>query len=172
MPRRPTPTAIKKVVGHGHRPLSDAEPEVILGKPKRPRFLKGLARRAWKEATAELDRMGVLATIEGSALAAYCQCYARWVQAELDIDEHGFKITITKEDEAGRPYVANVIKNPACTEAIARLKELRAYCVEFGLTPASRTRIRATPARKSVRDQRAESYFNESAPESSRSLFQ
>ena len=171
MPNRPKPTAIKKALGGGgHHPRNDAEPQFELGKPRRPKWLTGIARREWNDVAKQLERAGVLCRIEGKALAAYCQCYQRWVEAEEDISKNGIVFRVEQPDDNGVWHVVKAMKNPACNAATDSMRQMRAFLVEYGLTPAARTRIRATPAKKSMRDERAESYFNESSG-SGRSLF-
>jgi P27 family predicted phage terminase small subunit len=59
---------------------------------------------------------------------------ARWIQADEDIAKSG----IVLESPQG------VKKNPAVTVAAEALRHLRSFTAEFGLTPASRTRIEVT----------------------------
>src|SRR5690606_5520585 len=86
----PKPSHLKLVAGNpGRRPLPPDEPQPEVAAPKCPSHLKGEARREWKRIAPELVELGVLARVDRAALAAYCQTYARWVEAEEVIADDG-----------------------------------------------------------------------------------
>lgn len=80
-----------------------------------------------------LETIGVLTQVDKAAFAGYCQAYARWREAEEFLSKHG---TIFKTPSGYIQQVPQV--------AIARnyLQTMKDFCSEFGLTPASRTRIK------------------------------
>jgi phage terminase small subunit len=81
--RKPTPTHLKLVRGNpGRRPLNRAEPKPAAGMPTAPAHLSTEAKTEWRRVAPELYRLGILTRLDRSALAAYCQCYGRWRQAE------------------------------------------------------------------------------------------
>jgi P27 family predicted phage terminase small subunit len=81
--------------------------------------------------------MGVLTQIDGAAFALYCQTHSQWVAAlgHLKQDENyvcvGNNLTIYQNPWLG---IAQ-----SCSAALHRM-----MC-EFGMTPSSRSRIRAIP---------------------------
>ena len=81
--------------------------------------------------------MGILTVVDGDALAAYCQTYARWKAAEEFIQQHGEVYPI--RDESGR--VKYMQQFPQVAIARHNLQLLKSYQQEFGLTPSARTRI-------------------------------
>lgn len=136
--RRPLPTALKILRGNpGNRKLNRAEPKPDTRIPVCPRHLKGEARSEWRRTSRELHRLGLLTTIDRAALAAYCQVWARWVKAECEVERIG---EVVKAPETGYP-----IQNPFLSVANAALKQMRAYLVEFGMTPSSRSRLTVAP---------------------------
>jgi len=141
--RRPLPTATKKLRGNpGKRKLNDAEPVAPLGVPEMPKGLGKTAAAEWKSIVPDLIALGVLSKVDAKALAAYCHSFARWFQAEQDVTKYG---VIVEEPVLlmGEPTgYMRLKKNPACTVSETAMKTMKSFLVEFGMTPASRTRIR------------------------------
>ena len=79
-----------------------------------------------------LHRLGLLTEIDGQALATYCQTWARWREAEQKIKEYGMVIKGKGGYPVISPYVA--VANPA-------MHQMRAFLMEFGMTPSSRSRV-------------------------------
>jgi P27 family predicted phage terminase small subunit len=162
---RPKPTKIKEMLGNpGKRPLNEREPQPIPGIPKCPMWLTGIARKEWDEIAPQLDRMGVLYRIDGKALAAYCVCYARWRQAEKIIDRLGPQVEEPVLARIGTTDDLTVVgtrykRNPATIIAKDMMHEMRAFLIEFGMTPSARTRIEVDPTKSAPERSRAESYF-------------
>ena len=148
--RRPGPTALKKLRGNpGKRKLNENEPQAKPGRPPLPPGLTDVAQAEWDRMVPELEAIGVLSTIDGSALAAYCQAYSRWLQAEAEIDAHGITLVTKHETEKGL-VDGDIKKNPAVTVANDAMKLMRAFLSEFGMTPSSRSRIKASLSNQPV----------------------
>ena len=81
--------------------------------------------------------MKVLTVADGDALAAYCQIYARWQQAEEFIAKHGVAYPI--RDDKGQIRFMQPFPQVAIARSLLQL--LKTYQQEFGLTPSARTRI-------------------------------
>jgi len=116
----------------GHRPLPKEEPQPRSDYTPYPAWLKGKARQEWKRITPELRRLGLLTIVDRAALAAYCQAYTRWVEAEAIVEKEGLIFTTDKGYLQQRPEVGIAQK---------AMQIMKAFAAEFGLTPASRTRI-------------------------------
>ena len=133
--RTPKPTLHKLLAGNpGHRPLNDREPVPPSDLPDCPDHLQGEARAEWFRICAALRSMGLLTCADHALLEAYCVTYARWLDAEAKLKEFG---TIVKSPNKGFPMTS-----PYLHVANSALEQLRKLAVEFGLTPASRSRIR------------------------------
>ena len=78
-----------------------------------------------------------------AAFAGYCQAYARWREAEEFITQHG---TIVKTPSG---YWAQV---PQVSIAQTYLKIMNRFAEQFGLTPASRSRIIADTGKTDATD--------------------
>lgn len=132
----PTPVSLKLLEGvrpgrdSGGRPV----PQVPAFKrlpPARPDDLTDDAAEFWDDVVEELGRLEVLKPVDGPGLRAAAECYARLRTAIRARQEHG----ITAETSQGvgvAPWVR-------VEESASR--ELRAWCAEFGLTPAAEIRL-------------------------------
>lgn len=128
------PTALKELAGNpGGRPLNDAEPKPRTTKPKMPSHLGEKAQREWRRVVREVSAMKILTSADADALALYCQTYQRWVEASEKIDEEGMVVTTDNGYPVMSPYITIVNQ---CIKTMQRL------LTEFGMTPASRSRIR------------------------------
>jgi P27 family predicted phage terminase small subunit len=140
--RRPLPTAVKKLRGNpGKRALNPQEPKPSGIAPEMPSDLPELAQIEWNAIVPLLLQLGVLSQIDGKALAAYCHAYARWMQAECEVRRYGI---VVKEPVLlmGKPtgYERHK-KNPAVTISETAMKIMKSFLIEFGLTPASRSKL-------------------------------
>lgn len=138
--RRPIPTALKVIQGTfrpGKANQNEAKPPA--GIPESPNHLSADALEEWNRIAPQLETAGLLTCIDMAALAAYCQLYARWQKAEREIEQHGETITTPNGSLQVSPWLS--ISSRA-------LAELRRYAVEFGLTPASRSKTTAAPKKE------------------------
>jgi P27 family predicted phage terminase small subunit len=132
----PKPTNLKVLQGNpGRRKLNENEPvyepcEELSDKP--PAYLSTYAKKEWKRIAPLLLRNGLLTEVDISALAAYCQSYHRWVEAEKLIRTHGYTTTTDK---------GNIIQRPEVGIANKAMDEMLKYAKEFGLTPSSRSAL-------------------------------
>lgn len=76
--------------------------------------------------------MGVLTVADRGALAAYCQAWGRWVEAEEKLAATPLLL------KAPSGYVQ---QSPWLSIANKQLELMGRYMAELGLTPASRTRV-------------------------------
>jgi P27 family predicted phage terminase small subunit len=136
--RRPQPTAIRRANGNpGKRGYNEAEPQPPEGLPDCPPHLSAVARAEWDRVAATLHRMGVLTTVDRAALAAYCQSYGRWVEAE---DQMKRTPAMLKTPSG---YVQ---QSPWLSVANKQLELMGRYMVELGMTPAARSRVQVSGA--------------------------
>ncbi len=136
-PRKPT--RIRILEGNASkRPLPSAEPKPTEGTPTRPEWVAPEAKREWRRIVPELRRLGLLTLVDRAALVGYCQQWGRYVQAEKILTEKG----LTFETENGY-----VMQRPEVAIATKALQLVKAFCTEFGLTPAARARLSAPDAK-------------------------
>jgi P27 family predicted phage terminase small subunit len=140
--RRPKPTFLKEIAGNpGGRPLNMQEPKPPSGVPEMPKGMGVAAKRHWRKWTHQLLEVGVMTTVDGVALeqacvsAALAEKYRNVALAEPMVNE-----PVTSKD--GELVGFKTKPNPAFAAYIAASKNVKAYLIEFGLTPASRAKLK------------------------------
>jgi P27 family predicted phage terminase small subunit len=96
--------------------------------------LNALAKKEWCRLVPELLKHGLLTKIDRAALAAYCVTYGRWIEAEVQLKTEGLTIKTPSGYEQASPWLS--VANKA-------LALMRSYASEFGLSPATRSRVSA-----------------------------
>lgn len=140
--RPPKPTALKVLEGNpGKRPLNQHEPKPKPISPKCPAWLDKEAKKMWKDLAPKLERLGLLTVIDGAALAAACQRWACFVDCEKIIQKEGYVMEIERFDKQGNSIGIYEQQRPEVSIGRQALADFRAFCTEFGMTPASRSRI-------------------------------
>lgn len=135
------PTVLKLVTGNpGRRPLNKREPKPQRVIPAAPDHLPAVARAAWARLAPVLDRMGVLTEADVFALERACTVYAEIAELEQLLAQLGRKTYITN-NEAGMQMVRALPQVAMLADADRRL---RGWLCEFGLTPASRSKVSTT----------------------------
>jgi P27 family predicted phage terminase small subunit len=128
---------LKLLAGNpGHRPLNLSEPQPT-GIPTCPRHLDKCAREEWKRVSTQLIKLGLLTNIDKVVLEIYCSSYSRYREAERQIAAFGLVI---KAGKSGYP-----IPNPYVGIANVAQETCRKCCVEFGMTPSSRSKVQGAP---------------------------
>lgn len=156
--RKPKPTHLKLVTGNpGKRPMPKAEAKVVPALPSPPPHLADEAKVEWGRVSEDLFKVGLLSHIDRAALAAYCQAYGRWVQAERAIAE------MAKRDQLTGGLMikttnGNAIQNPLVGTANKAAADMVRFAAEFGMTPSARSRINAEPTSQDGREPAA-TYF-------------
>jgi P27 family predicted phage terminase small subunit len=135
------PTALRKLEGNpSKRPFPKNEPKPEPGMPECPDWLMDEAKEEWFRIAPELHKLGLLTRLDRAALAGYCQSYAKWRRAEEFISQYGTTYRMVKTDDEGRKYVYSQ-QHAEVGIANQCLKQIRAFCAEFGLTPSARARM-------------------------------
>lgn len=140
----PKPPDLKLLEGNpGHRPIKTSGPKPRPVAPKCPNWLDSDAKREWKRVAPELEALGLLTQVDMAALAGYCQSYSLWKQCTEELAESGLTYTTDKGYVGQRPEVSI---------AARALADVRAFCVQFGLTPSARARMTLPEAPDSDED--------------------
>jgi P27 family predicted phage terminase small subunit len=135
--RRPKPTQLKRLQGNpGKRPLNKHEPQPPGDRFNCPSWLSAEAKGEWRRIVPQLRALGLATRIDHAALEAYCEQYARWREATLLLREVGLSYETSTGFLRERPEVGVADK---------ALKNMRMLLTEFGMTPASRSRISVAP---------------------------
>ncbi len=140
---KPKPTALRVVQGNpGHRPLPEGEPEIAASAelPEPPEHLNDMARHEWVRTGSVLHAAGLLTDLDLNALAIYCVAYARWREAEKQIEEFGM---LQLAPGSGYPMQSPYLQ--IVNKAIEQMTKIQA---EFGMGPSSRTRVQPAKVAK------------------------
>lgn len=139
--RIPQPTQLKLAKGNpGKRALNKKEPKPKRGYPFCPPYIQGEARDMWVRVSDALYQMGVLTTSDGEALARLCDVYGDLMEAKRLCKRDGFTYETTTT--TGETLIKG---NPAYAQMRAADTQFTKMLIEFGLTPASRSRIQELP---------------------------
>ncbi len=103
-------------------------------RPSCPRHLNADAAEEWERVVGILHDMGVVTSIDRAALAAYCQAYGRWVEAEEKLKETPTLFKTPSGYVQQSPWLGIVHK---------QLEIMGRYMVELGMTPAARSKVAA-----------------------------
>ena len=138
--RKPQPSAMRRLGGNpGKRGYNHDEPAPPEGLPDCPPHLSDLAHEEWQRIAGVLHEMGVLTLVDRAALAAYCQAWGRWVEAEERLKD----TPVLLKTPSG--YVQ---QSPWLSVANKQMELMGRYMAELGITPASRSRVASvTPMR-------------------------
>ncbi|MFC4669465.1 phage terminase small subunit P27 family [Seohaeicola nanhaiensis] len=121
----------KPHLGKGRSPQA---PDAL---PRCPPHLTPVAAREWRRLAGPLHKMGVISTTDRAALAAYCQSWARWVEAEEKLRETPMLIRTPSGYAQQSPWLSIANK---------QMELMGKYMAELGLTPVARARLPAAIA--------------------------
>lgn len=122
-------------MGHrGRKPLprAVAASSPVNALPRCPPHLSEIARKEWRRLAAPLHQVGVLTLADRAALAAYCQAYGRWVEAEQKLSETPMLLKTPSGYAQQSPWL---------TIANKQLELMARFMGELGLTPVARRRL-------------------------------
>jgi len=141
MSRTAQPAALKLLKGRGDGRDSGGRqvnpgPTFRRIPPRPPTWLSTEAKAEWRRVVPGLQRLDLLKEEDRAALAAYCETWARFVEATRTVHREGLTcevVTVRKDGSESR----RTITNPAVTIAQTAGRELRAWAAQFGLTPST-----------------------------------
>ena len=143
--RKPTPTVIKLMTGNpGKRPIDADTLTPPIETPQPSAQLSAASRAIWDETVKELEKLRVIARIDKFQIETYCNIVARAQAIQKFLDENG--MTYTTRGKHGemvrvRPEVS-ILQD--CE------KQIRAFASEWGMTAASRARVKTDPRQGSL----------------------
>ena len=134
---QPKPTAIKRLEGNpGKRALNDREPEPTPGCTP-PEWLTPGASAEWARVYPELAALGLATQVDQAALACWCVAVDNLARASARLrPTDGNPTPEIQISPSGYECVsgAELMRRQA-------MKDIRAFCQEFGFSPAARSRI-------------------------------
>lgn len=106
------------------------EPKPRKKAPPCPKHLDKWAKKEWNRMAPILERLGLLTEADGTAFAAYCQLYSRWIQLENRIQNQNVTDFMLLDKQ-----------HPLVVASRQTLQLLRSVCTELGMTPSARGRM-------------------------------
>lgn len=139
MPNHKKPTELKVLTGNpGKRPLPENEPKPkpIVGQVEPPEFLNVYAAKTWERLFPVLKNINLITEADLESFTMLCQSYGVWVECEVTFKELGRLNNYT--NKGGNE---NEVEHPLSKIGQKAFERYKSLCTEFGLTPASRSRI-------------------------------
>lgn len=107
-----------------------------------PSDLNEWGQRYWLDIMEEYQRLGIITRVDVGALHSVCYWFGLMNEAADIVSAKGLEVEVEKVTPKGESYTVTET-NPMIAVADKAFKNYIAMCREFGLTPASRTRISA-----------------------------
>lgn len=154
------PTALKLVEGtYREDRVAKNEPRPKARVPRPPKHFSALALEEWNRIVTELAENGLMTNLDRAALVAYCDFWEAYVIADERLKKKGGGLVYTSAN-------GNMVENPYFSIKKRAAEIMHKFLIEFGMTPASRTRISAnggTPLGKKEKeiDNEEEKYFGD-----------
>ncbi len=139
---QPRPGKIHKLHGSFRQDRHGGELKIKPSLPDPPEWLDAVALAEWNRLAPELYKLGVLTVLDTTLLAMYAVVYSRWIRAEAEL----------LKDRESRPEVMttpNGYQQQSAWLSISNncVKQMQSLCAEFGLSPATRARIKLIESR-------------------------
>ena len=134
-PRKPTNLKLLQGTFRSDR-AERHEPKPTIEIPAMPDHLSEEAQKEWHRITPELFKLGLVSKIDFSLIVMHCESWAIYLEAKRKRIESGLII---------RTAQGNAIENPFLSVEKRMIDIMRSIAIEFGMSPASRTKIDASP---------------------------
>lgn len=136
----PKPTKLKIAAGNpGKRPINGEEPQPEEASGRAPDWLSDDAKKIWFQIAGPMTRSGLATAVDQYSLGRYCGLLAQWIRAYQESEKAGTS-QYTVKNKQGK--ITGTKEFPASAFVRRVGPQLTALEREFGMTPASRTRIR------------------------------
>jgi len=135
------------------------QPEVEI--PNCPRHLLPEARKEWSRITPELERYGLVSKLDRTALALYCQAYARWVWAEQQMARDQALAAQRRADAEAKGEVylggdgltvmtpsGHMTYSPHWVIGNKAQQQVKDFLAQFGMSPSSRSAVAPSSVRQ------------------------
>ena len=132
-----TPTHLRLVKGNpSKRAINKNEPKPPSGVPPIPKHFDKRGKYWFKRMGEELDAVGVMSTLDAKALELLVEAYTEYRHHCEVLDKEGY--TYQTSSATGEKIVK---AHPAAAMKADAWKRIRAMLSEFGMTPASRSKV-------------------------------
>lgn len=152
---QPKPTESKLLEGTFRKdraPKNEARPAIEA--PPCPEWLDDDARAEWDRIVPQLLSLRLLSQPDLAELVGYCLAFSEVAYCTRFITANGRTVERPGQTPAARPEVAMLYK---------ALEKLRQYASDFGMSPASRSRVEAGPPAEKSKDTAKDFLFRKQA---------
>ena len=125
------PTNLKLLEGNPGKRKIEKQPKLEIKNLKCPIWLNKEAKKEWKRVFTLLEKLGLISDIDMTIFAMYCQNYARWKQAETELNDENLKVM-------GR---TGYIVNPLVKISQTYQTRLKISIEKLGLSPSDRANL-------------------------------
>lgn len=129
----PKPAHLRLLDGARPAEVNKNEPVARADKMEPPPTLSDDQRAIFEWVVAELEFMGIAATPDRDALAAYCVAVDTHRKASAVLARSGLMVK--------RKSTGDLVRNPLLIVQRDAAQQIRQFAQEFGLTPSARARI-------------------------------
>ena len=122
--------------------LVRAEPKPDTGLPSCPSHLRGFSKTMWDFLVPQIEIMQLDKRPDAGALEGCCRAYGRAVEADIVVQREGMTVERrTLDQKTGELVVVDIKVHPLVNVSLKSWQLYHRFCLEFGCTPVSRTRL-------------------------------
>lgn len=151
--RGPAPTPTATLATHGSwraAARKKTEPQYRVCVPKPPEWVDKEARTFYRRLARKMVMVGVMTTADQVALGLFANCFKMYKDALTIVQDEG--VILTGTNKLGQEYS---IQHPACQIMNNCWDRCLKMCMQFGLTPSSRTGIQVGNGNKTSENEDA-----------------
>ena len=104
-----------------------------------------VAREEWDRVVEELVDNRLLTRANLGIFGAYCAAFAEWMHAADEVEKDGRWLEVPIVNKKGDIVGSRKSAHPGISQAQKARIEMRLHAQEFGMTPASATKVQAEP---------------------------
>ena len=149
--RPPKPSVIKLLEGNkSKRPINQLEPipRGSIEKPECPEWVGPTGKKIYAKLGEDLHEIGLLTEVDQMQFSKYCEMMGVYIQLANEVRQEGETLVVRMHSGEEKTII-----NPKRKLMLSLAAETRAIENDFGMDPASRTRIRMdNPARTQTDD--------------------
>jgi P27 family predicted phage terminase small subunit len=152
MPQPKKPTALKKLQGTDRkdRILPDEFKPTLEVKGDIPDVLNEWGSKLWVDLFDEYSKFDLISRVDVGSLMVLCNEFGRYCEADDLLKAQGLEVVEDILNRDGDIVGQKKVINPLIKVVSDAFKNYKSMCTEFGLTPASRTKISAPPKEKNI----------------------
>ena len=142
---KPTEIKIAEVTFRADRVKKDLIKPSIELNSEPPSELNEWGAQIYRAIMGEYSKIGLISKVDVGSLLILCNEFGTYCEADDIIKAKGLEIEEDVYNKEGEIVGSKTVPNPMLKVRNDAMKNYKTLCVEFGLTPASRTSLNAPP---------------------------